>query len=376
MSFGHLCIDWPFGAVYLIAPAIAADLGLSAPQVGLLLTMQSLGGAIAYLPAGILADRVSDRGRWIAVTFFWVVMGYLFASMSEGFWFLGLMMAIACMGDAAWHPMATGILTRAAPNARARVLGIHAIGGTLSGVAAPLVAGYTLTFFDWRTALQISVAPTLVMGLLFLFFIARMVPKVEARSGAALDLKGIAKDWFSRRGVMLMVTMVLYNLAMTGAVAMTPLFLRQTKGLDIWDTSLIYSGTILVGALSQPMVGKISDVVGRYPVVVVGCSIAAGGAFLVVVADDLIATIIGLTMIIAALEGIRSAVLASAVDLSGRSEGTTLGTAFIILDGVGALGAFLAGWAGAIDLTHAFVLVGVLAVGSAVLTMISRAVLK
>ena len=54
-------------------------------------------------------------------------------------------------------------------------------------------------------------------------------------------------------------------------------------------------------------------------------------------------------------------VLAAAVDVSGERESTTLGMAFTFLDGVGALGAVIAGVAGSRDLGQAFLMAGVLA---------------
>jgi FSR family fosmidomycin resistance protein-like MFS transporter len=45
------------------------------------------------------------------------------------------------------------------------------------------------------------------------------------------------------------------------------------------------------------------------------------------------------------LEGIRSSVLAAALDFTGGCEGTTPGFAFTLMDGIGAFGALLAGWA-------------------------------
>ena len=60
-----------------------------------------------------------------------------------------------------------------------------------------------------------------------------------------------------------------------------------------------------------------------------------------------------------------SAHLAAAVDYSRHREGTTLGFAFAILDGVGALGAWLAGLAANVELELAFLLAAALALVAA-----------
>lgn len=61
------------------------------------------------------------------------------------------------------------------------------------------------------------------------------------------------------------------------------------------------------------------------------------------------------------LMAVRPVVLASAVEFSGESESTTLGIVFAVLDGVGALGALLAGFVGELGLSLAYVLAAALA---------------
>ncbi len=53
---------------------------------------------------------------------------------------------------------------------------------------------------------------------------------------------------------------------------------------------------------------------------------------------------------------VRSVVLAAAVEIAHAREATNLAMAFTLLDGVGALGALLAGLVGRSDLTYAFLL--------------------
>ena len=68
------------------------------------------------------------------------------------------------------------------------------------------------------------------------------------------------------------------------------------------------------------------------------------------------------------LEGISSSVLAAAVEYTGSREGTTLGFAFTLMDGLGAFGALLAGWAAGIQFSHAFLLAGILCTFSLILS--------
>lgn len=365
-SAGHLCIDWPFGAIYLIAPVAGAEFGWSSAQIGLLLTIQSIGAALAYLPAGKLMDTMSNRGRLLTTTFFWVIVGYMLASYAQGFWPLALLMAIASMGDAAWHPMATGILVKAAPGQRARVLGIHAIGGAMSGVFAPLLAGYLLTYFDWRETLQLVLIPTLIMGTLFLFYVSKQVPNVTLNTLEKFDIRSLLRVWMTPFGLVLLVMMVTYNLGLVGAFAMTPLYLKEAQGLTILETSFAYSGILLIGSLLQPRMGRMADSVGRFPLIIIGSAISVAASLTVFSGVSLPVTLISLAVCIGGLTAVRSVVLACAVDLSPKGEATTLGIAFAVLDGVGAFGAVSAGYFGRHDLSYVFLMTAACSTGACI----------
>ncbi|MEK9785873.1 MAG: hypothetical protein VW546_07685, partial [Gammaproteobacteria bacterium] len=60
---GHLSNDWLPGAVWILAPAIGLAMDLKPSEIGLLITIHSIGASLAYFPAGILADRVHSQGR-------------------------------------------------------------------------------------------------------------------------------------------------------------------------------------------------------------------------------------------------------------------------------------------------------------------------
>lgn len=354
-SLGHLANDWAPSTIWIVAPAIAAAMDLSPAEVGLLITIVHFGAALGYLPAGVLADRVANRGRLLLGTFWWVAAGYLAASFAPGFWTLALMLAIAGIGDAAWHPIATGVLAQSLPTQRAHALGIHAMTGTFAEVLAPLGIGFLLVWFDWRVAMQISTVPAILMGIAF-FRIANYVPQSPHHAISLTDLRALWNIWRVPRGLGVITMVSVYNMSLLAILAMTPLFLQRVHGLSLVQAGAVFSSMVLAGALVQPLVGRLSDATGRKPVFIAG-TVAAGLACLAVAwSATLGAAILALIAAVAALYGIRSSVLASAIEFGERREATTLGLAFMLLDGVGALGSALAGAVGSLDLHYPFLL--------------------
>jgi len=365
LAAGHFANDCGPGAIWLVAPAAALAFGYGPAEVGLLIAISSIGAALAYVPSGILADRVSHQGRLLWLSFIWVAVGYGVASFADSFWVLAFMLAFAGLGDAAWHPVATGVLVRARPDRKAEALGLHAIGGTLSEVAAPLAVGFLIAAYDWRVALACAAIPSAIMAIAFLR-VRDKIPHATATRISKADVGSMARLWLKPTGLKLIGTISIYNMANIGILAMMPLMLRDSHDFGPADAGIAFAAITLLGALAQPAIGKLSDRVNRKPVVVIGNLAGCLGALLVwQSSDSLWLSLLGLCIAAIALHGIRSVVLAAAVDYAKERAATTLGFAFMIMDGIGALGAWASGIAGAIDIHNAFLACAVLSAMSA-----------
>ncbi len=369
---GHLANDFAPGSVWLLTPAIAIAMDLSPADIGLLIGIHTVGAALGYLPAGILADHVANRGRLLAATFWWVGIGYIIASFSPDFWTLALLMAAAGLGDAAWHPIATGVLVQARPKRRAQALGIHAMGGTFAEVLAPLAVGFLLVHLDWRTTLQIATVPALLMGLYFLFLLPKVPPSPDGAMSRG-DFGALLRVWRSKTGAKVASQIIFYNLALMAIMSMTPLYLQNAKDFSSVEAGAVFSGMILAGALVQPMVGHLSDLMGRKAIIVIGNLVGAAGAVGLAFVNTPLAIVGLLIVAVGALTSIRAAVLATAVDFARKREGTTLGVAFVLLDGVGAVGSILAGAVGSWDLTYAFALAAVFSLIAVLIAFVTPA---
>lgn len=373
-AFGHFANDLAPVGMYLIIPAFGVAADLSPVEIGLLFTIHSFGSAMAYLPAGIITDHVANRGVLLLATFFWVGLGYIGASFASDYWTFALLITIAGAGDAAWHPMATGVLASVDKDRRAYAFGVHALGGHMAEVISLVLTGYLLSLGDWSFALQIIVLPTLIMGCVFLF-VVRRVPVVQAARPTTADFTDIWRTWATRPGFRIVSLFACYNIALFAILTMTPVFLQRDHAFDWQETSIALALMMVLGALAQPVMGKLSDRVGRWPLIVCGNAIAAVGAGAAWLSASLVWILIALAVAMTVLVAIRAVILAAAVDHAGRREGTSLGMAFAFMDGIGALGAVLAGWVGQDDLSHAFLLAGlfsVMAAGQAVLHVRSR----
>ena len=369
LFMGHLSNDWVAGTLWLLAPAIAASMGLGPAEVGLILTINGIGAGLAYIPAGVISDRSTRPGFLMLLSFWWVAIGYLSATLVPGFWAITLLLALGAMGDAFWHPIATGVLVKEMPGRRAQALGIHAVGGSIGAeVLGPLSTGFLLGFFDWQTTLQILVLPAVIMGLLFIP-VAIRITRDNPGQTSHIDFRGLARQWFKPAGIVLMLMMVLYNMALVAQLAMAPLYFQNEHGLSPFHAALIFAAILLIGSILQPFFGKYTDSRERKPMILLVLFAASFFALFAGLSDSLYWVILGLLPAVAILTAVRPVILAAAVEYTGKSEATTLGIVFTVLDGVGMFGALLAGLIGEFELRYAFIMAAALALSSAVLCL-------
>ena len=370
LFLGHLTNDWVAGTLWLLAPAIAAAMGLGPTEVGLILTINGIGAGLAYIPAGVLSDRSTRPGLLMLLSFWWVAIGYLSATLAPGFWGVTLLLAFAVMGDAFWHPIATGVLVKEMPRQRAQALGIHALGGSIGAeVIAPLSTGFLLGFFDWQTTLQLLALPAVIMGILFIP-VAKRISRDNPGRINPIDFRGMARQWFKPAGVALMGMMILYNMALIAQLAMAPVYFQTDHGLSPFHAGLIFAAILMLGSLLQPLFGRYSDRRGRKPMIVLVLFATSFFALFAGLSDNLYWAVLGLLPSVAILTAVRPVILAAAVEYSNKSESTTLGIVFTVLDGVGMFGALMAGMVAEFALGYAFILAAVLALGAGLLCLL------
>jgi FSR family fosmidomycin resistance protein-like MFS transporter len=304
----------------------------------------------------------------LTVAVWWALVGYLAASMAPGYWSFLVLLAIGGAGSAAWHPLATGTMIQYMPRRRAQMLGIHLTGGVLAEVITPLSVGFLLNVLEWRTVLQIAVGPAVVMGIAMLFM-GRWAQGSTEPSITRADLRFMFDVWRRPAGLGMLGLGVAYNMSLTALLAMTPLFLLDYRGYSTVWTGVIFATMLLGGAIAAPIMGRVSDRSGRKRVIAISCLVSSGGALLIAFAPEPALMVLGAVTAASLMTGMRPALLAASVEMVGRRETTSLGMIYAVTDGLGAMGALLAGLAGGADLRYAFVFSAVLAILAAAMAV-------
>jgi len=187
--------------------------------------------------------------------------------------------ALVGLGSAIWHPPAMGGLSARFPERRATVLAIHGIGATLGDTLTPVAIGALLVAFAWQDVLRAQALPAIVAGLLVWRGLAGHFREMKAPpSGRALarDVRAIVLDpvfmaMSFAQGLMMMARQVI--------LTFLPLYIQIGLGRDPFELGVYVALLHGMGTVSQPVLGVLSDRLGR-KAVLVPSYLALGGLYL------------------------------------------------------------------------------------------------
>jgi MFS family permease len=249
------------GVIAVILPLITASLGLSLAQAGALASARTLLAGVASFPSGFFADQGRGRNLLVGLCIGLIGLACLGLSAASSFPLLLIFMALAGFGGGWFHPQSLAILSSLYQDKRAFAMGVHDSSANLGEVIGPLAIGLLLTFFDWRTTLQIWAIPGLTIGLLYAFF--------GAEGDVALPRgrdyrRALWEDVLKNKAVFgLVAVSTLRAMGQTALAAFLPLYLSLHLQLSAGIAGAYMSILFLFAGAAPAIVGWISDRFGH-----------------------------------------------------------------------------------------------------------------
>jgi MFS family permease len=245
-------------------PLIGADFAVSNGALGLALTGMWFAYAASQFPSGLLADRYGERRIiLVAVVGTAAASGLLAVAPTYAVFLVG---AVVLGGVAGLHfSVATSLLTRTLPNTGSAI-GLHTAGAPVAGLLIPTAAGAVGAWMGWRWAMVLGAAIAVPAALLFAK-VVRPVPPARPHDSILRRLRpGALLSVLSRPPIALNL-----GLSATGAfvwqatASFLPTFLGAYHGYSDAFAGVLFSVYFGVQGLTQPMLGSLSDRIGRFP---------------------------------------------------------------------------------------------------------------
>ena len=340
ISAGHGLTHWYTATFYLLLPLIGKELGLSYTEIGLIMTIQNLAGAIANVPGGMLVDTVGKKGYLMATSLFWVGFPYALMSLTHSFWMLLVCVTLVGIGGNLWHPAAISTLADRYPGRKGLMLSFHGMGGNVGEAFAPFVIGALLVWYGWRTVVVINVVPGLVMSVLILVLLGALSvshagDKNAINSGSAGRgfrdyLRDSATLLRNKALILVSCSAAFRTMTQAGLLTFLPVYLAYELDYSPFLVGAFLTVMQVAGFIASPIGGHLSDKMGRKRVVTASMTLTAVMIVGMVLAGKSAAFVVFIALVGFFLYAMRSVLQAWAVEsvpnnLSGAGVGIQFG---------------------------------------------------
>jgi len=319
-----------------LVPAIQSSLGLSSAGIGLAFTAFGLVYAVIQFPSGTYSDALG-RSTLIVPGFVALVASFVVLGLATTTWLFvaGILLLGVCKG--LYTPPSRALLGDLFTARRGRALGIYSAGTDLGGVIASAggVVVLSTAALSWRAAFAPLVAVAAIVTVLFVLWNREPIQRrrVALEPGATL---GRLLATPAQRN--LIVAYSLFFFVVGGIITFLPELLIE-QGIAEPLAAGFYSLLFVVGLVTKPAAGEISDRFPRLGVSIGTLVLSAVGVVLLLVLGSLPAVAIGTIVTAVGYKTqfpITDAVIMEAAPKENR--GGDLGAARALFLGANALG--------------------------------------
>lgn len=317
----------------VIIPQIYAALGLAPLQVGLLDAIRQGSGGVFSMGGGLLVDRHQERrSLFLGSSLGLMALGYLLVGLAPSYWLILLALSFASSAGSLWHPPALGILSQRYPKKRGLMLSLHRSTGNLGETIAPIFVGALLAIVTWQGVLIWAALPTIVLSVtitVLLWNVGRGDSEHTQEQERSLRQQfGDIGELFRQRGLAALILVSgVRGMGDRGLLLFLPLYLAEdlqmTSLMQGVHLSLLTAAAIVCG----PLIGVLSDRIGRKPVMIGVMVLSAAIASLMIVGNEGLTLSVLVACMGTVMFSINSLVQAAAMDLAEgkRLEGSLIG---------------------------------------------------
>jgi len=355
ISAGHGIKHFGQGAILILVPEIKASLALSDVAIGGMFAARDASMGLTNVPAGILTDMFRHRvPMLLAISMSFVAIGYLLIGMSSWYWLTVLALMILGTGTSLWHAPAFSELAIRYPERRGFAMAAHSTGAQVGNTVAPATIGLLLGGISymgiewggigWRPLSLLLVLP----AVLTVIIVVTQFKGRAAPSGESVSLRSYASATRNLLRNPAVLAMALLHAVRGAAHNSIQLFLviYMADELDYNDITIGIHVSLLTlaGIVSTPVLGILSDRLGRRPVITFSFAAISLLVLAMLWADEgwtLSVTMIALGVF---LFSIMPVIVAAAMDSTEKgSEGTSVAVLFAGGALIGAIAPVVAG---------------------------------
>ncbi len=326
-----------------LLPLLARDLGADPPMVGFVVGASTLTGILLKLPAGTWSDILGRRPLLVLGAIVFAAMPLTYLGIAS----LGALVALRLVHGSAtaiFGPVASASLSDIAPtNRRATWLSTYSTVQGAGQALGPVMAGYLIAGGGYDLAFVAAALFAVATP-----FLAAGWPSSPASSVRTARFGHVTQAIVVVvRQPLILVTSLAQaaQFVLNGTLnAFLPLFAREELGLSASALGWLFALQTVTTLATRPIMGVLSDRVGRRAVIVAGLVVCSGAVLAVSSATSVLTLVVAIAFYAVGMAITTAGTTAFITDLSHRAGyGAAHGVFGTIYDVGDALGPIAAG---------------------------------
>ena len=258
----HTIVDGSQNILPVVFPLLVDRLHLSYGQVGMAAALLNVSSSVIQPGFGWISDRRPTRW-FMPVGIAWTGLFLSVVGLVPSYPTLLLVLLLAGLGTAAFHPIASIAVAHASGNRRGFGMSCFSAGGNLGFAIGPVMAAWLMTWLGLPGTLLV-ILPSLLMAAAMHVWRGEFASPTRADGTGEHQARGpIPWGLLSR----LCAIITLRSWAYSGLVVFIPLLLHE-RGVSVLLAGRALFVFLFFGALGGMLGGYLSDRIGRQQVIV------------------------------------------------------------------------------------------------------------
>ncbi len=165
-GFSHFTLELCQNFLPVLYPLLIASMGLHYTQIGLIALVGTLTGSILQPFFGFLSDRIGPE-RVCALSVLWLGLFMGLVGLVTHYWLLVVLVGLASVGSAAYHPPGAVIATANSGTRRGAGMSLFSVGGNLGAALSPLWIALWIGWLGMRSTLTLIPIAGLICLMLY-----------------------------------------------------------------------------------------------------------------------------------------------------------------------------------------------------------------
>ena len=361
LTVGHFLQHWLVNALLVLLPTVVASLGGGLAFYSILQFIRYISGGVITCLAGFIVDGPGNR--WGVILTGCMILGailFILLAITPVAGFLIIIAILLPIPGQVWHIPAIAAISQQYSSNRGFGLTVHGVGAQVGALVGPIVTGAIPIALGlwigmelWRAISIVYIIPTLITAILVWLALKNLKSVVKSSAetnGLGYHLSN-AKGLLSNPVILALIAIVfLRQTGFNALEAWVPYYLTADESEGGFGANALSQGIGLgivtsLGFFMAPVLGFLSDKIGRKPILVPSMLIVGILSFLIMYMTSivfllLILGVIGLFSY--TLGQLLQALVLDQVDTG--IEGTTMGLVLGINQLLGSFSPLIAIW--------------------------------